>query len=91
MSAFVGVLMTCAHVCVLTCAHVCGLCVSSLLHPTHRLDASYEAAVKYVGQFPSPLVSLVSLGFVPPARTHARIHVHTCDLLFVHNSKKTHI
>jgi len=25
-----------------------------------RLDASYEAAVKYVGQFPSPLVSLVS-------------------------------
>jgi hypothetical protein len=25
-----------------------------------RLDASYEAAVKYVGQFPSPLVTLVS-------------------------------
>lgn len=24
-----------------------------------RLDASYEAAVKYVGQFPSPLVTLV--------------------------------
>jgi hypothetical protein len=25
----------------------------------HRLDASYEAAVKYVGQFPSPMVSQV--------------------------------
>eukprot|EP00775_Hariotina_reticulata_P004154 gene4154-4402_t len=26
----------------------------------HRLDASYEAAVKYVGQFPSPMVSQVA-------------------------------
>lgn len=25
----------------------------------HRLDASYEAAVNYVGQFPSPMVSQV--------------------------------
>lgn len=30
------------------------------VHCPGRLDASYEAAVKYVGQFPSPLVTLVA-------------------------------
>lgn len=41
----------------------------------HRLDASYEAAVKYVGQFPSPLVSQVRSGC---GRRFCRLDICVC-------------